>query len=79
MDKVKFGELLAQASRHLAEANHAINEQKKVLSGLLNQGGDTAEAQALLEKLEASAKAMAEHERSIAEQIREFEEGIESN
>jgi hypothetical protein len=76
MDKAKFGDLLALASRHLAET---INEQKIVLSDLLNQGGDAAEAQALLEKLEASTNAMAEHERSTAEQIREFEEGVESN
>jgi hypothetical protein len=39
----------------------------------LNQGADTSEAQALLEKLRASAEAMAEHERSIEQQIRAFE------
>ena len=59
MDRDQFGELLALASRHLAEANQAISEQKKVLSDLLNQGVDTARAQAILEKLEASAEAMA--------------------
>lgn len=75
MDRERFAELLALASRHLAEANQAINDQKRVLSDLLNQGGDTAQTRALLEKLETSANSMAEHQRSIQEQIRAFEEG----
>lgn len=76
MDRAKFGELLTLASRHLAEAQNAIREQRQMLTALLNAGGDTAAAQALLEKLEASANAMAEHERVIHEQIREFEQDI---
>jgi bisphosphoglycerate-independent phosphoglycerate mutase (AlkP superfamily) len=75
VEKAKFGELLTLASRHLAEANNAISEQKKVLSDLINEGRDTAQARDLLEKLEASAEAMAEHERAIQPQIHEFERG----
>ena len=73
MDRAKFRELLTLASQHLAEANHAISEQQRVLSDLINQGGDTAQARDLLEKLKSSAEAMAEHERAIQEQIRQFE------
>jgi hypothetical protein len=73
MDRAKFGHLLTLASQQLAEANHSIAKQKKILSDLIKEGGDTAQARALLEKLNSSAEAMAEHERAIQAQIREFE------
>ena len=73
VDNTRFRELLALASRHLVEARCVIEQQEKLISELLNQGADTSEAQALLEKLRASAEAMAEHERSIERQIRAFE------
>jgi len=73
MEKAKFRELLTLASRHLAEANKAIAAQKKVLSNIIDEGGDSARARALLEKLETSAATMAEHERAIQAQIAEFE------
>lgn len=71
----RFGELLALASRHLVEARRVIKQQEKLVRELMKQGADTNAAQALLEKLRASAEAMAEHERSIERQIRAFEEG----
>jgi hypothetical protein len=74
LDNERFGELLALASRHLVEARRVIEQQEKLISELLNQGADTSEAQALLEKVRASADAIAEHERSIERQIRAFEE-----
>ena len=74
MDKAKFGELLTLASRHLAEAQKAITAQRKLLSDLIKQGEDTAKAKALLEKLAAAADAMAEHERSIQEQLQAFDD-----
>ena len=71
----RFGELLALASRHLVEARRVIKQQERLVSELMKQGANTHEAQALLEKLRASAEAMAEHEQSIERQIRAFEEG----
>jgi len=71
----RFAELLALASRHLVEARRVIQQQENLVRELMNQGADTNAAQALLEKLRASADAMAEHERSIRRQIRAFEEG----
>jgi transposase-like protein len=70
----RFWELLAIASRHLTDARRAIREQEEIISQMLDRGVDTAEAQALLEKLRASADAVAEHERTIEEQIRAFEQ-----
>jgi hypothetical protein len=80
VDRARFGELLALASRNLAEAHHAIREQEKLMSELLNKGADTADshaAQALLEKLRAYADAMARHHRDIERQIRALEESGE--
>lgn len=74
MHREKFRELLALATRHLAEARHVISNQETVIRELLNRGADAGEAQALLEKLRASAEAMAEHEHTIEEQIRAFEQ-----
>jgi hypothetical protein len=73
MDREKFGQLLNLATRHLAEAREAISNQRKLLTDMVEQGEDTAEVRALLEQLESSAEAMAEHERSIQEQLWAFE------
>jgi oligoribonuclease (3'-5' exoribonuclease) len=70
----RFWELLVVASRHLTQARQAIREQEEIISQMLDRGADTREAQGLLEKLRASADAMAEHERTIEEQIRAFEQ-----
>ena len=74
MDRQRFKELLALASRHLAEARHVIRQKEQLISEMINKGADTSEAQALLEKLRASTQGMAEHERSIKQQIREFDQ-----
>jgi hypothetical protein len=72
MDRQKFGELLNLASRHLAEARQAICHQRELLTAMVEQGENTTEAQALLKQLESSAEAMAQHERSIQEQLLAF-------
>ena len=74
MERQRFQQLLALAKRHLAEARHVIRQQEELIRAMLDKGADTSEAQALLEKLRTSADAMAEHERSIEQQIREFEQ-----
>jgi len=75
----RFFELLAIASRHLTQARRAIREQEEIISQMLDRGADTREAQGFLEKLRASADAMAEHERTIEEQIRAFEQDKEND
>jgi hypothetical protein len=74
MENNRFRELLALAERHLAEAHRVIREQEERLNELVSTGADTSEAQALLEKLRASAESMAEHEKSIEQQILAFDE-----
>lgn len=74
MDSKRFRELLALASRHLAEAQQVIRQQEQLINEMLERGADTSGAQALLAKLKMSADAMAEHERRIEEQIRAFEQ-----
>jgi hypothetical protein len=74
MDSQRFKELLALASRHLAEARQVITQQEQLIHDMLDRGADTSGAQSLLEKLKVSAGAMAEHERNIAQQLRELEQ-----
>jgi 1,2-phenylacetyl-CoA epoxidase catalytic subunit len=73
MDKQRFHQLLSLASRHLAEAQQVIRQQEQIISDLMSKGADSREAQALLERLWVSADAMAAHQRSIEQQIQEFE------
>jgi hypothetical protein len=73
MERQRFEELLALASRHLAEAHQVIRQQEQLITKMLDQGIDPAKAQALLEKLRASALVMAEHGRTIEQQLRDLE------
>jgi hypothetical protein len=74
MDSHRFQELLTLARRHLAEARQVIREQEELIKAMLDKGADASQARALVEKLRASAAAMAEHERSIEQQIQAFEQ-----
>jgi len=50
---------------------------KQVLSDLIKRGWRYRSGEALLQRLEASAEAMAEHQRTSRQQIRAFEESGE--
>ena len=58
-------EHLAQADRHIAEAEARTETQQGLLARLRTAGGDVAEAEELLATMEQSLSVMREHRRLV--------------
>ena len=60
---------LVLAERHIAEAERRIAEQERRVLSLSELGGDTAEAQRLLEAFRATLKELKVHRQLIVERL----------
>ena len=66
-------EHLVEADRHMAAAKQRVEQQKRVIEKLVQDGHDTRAATSLLDAMERGLDALEHHREIVVEMIRTFE------
>jgi hypothetical protein len=66
-------EHLAEADRHVAAAKQLVEQQKRIIEKLVQDGHDTRMATSLLDAMERGLDALEHHRQIVLEMIKTFE------
>lgn len=73
MDRNKVQALLALAEQYVTEASTIIQRQEHLISDLHRRPDETKACEALIETFHAAAHAMARHQQSMEQQLRNLD------
>jgi hypothetical protein len=73
VDRDKVQALLSLAEQYVTEASTIIQRQEHLISDLHRRPNETKAAEALVETFQAAAHAMARHQQSMEQQLRNLD------
>jgi hypothetical protein len=73
MDREKVQALLSLAEQYVTEASTIIQRQEHLISDLHRRPDETKACEALVETFQAAAHAMARHQQSMEQQLRNLD------